>query len=133
VARYIPKVTRGFKEANAVPPRREGGLRYEQVDINPEWAWNEAEAIPPGCAKTETMGSFRFRKSCMLIIPFALISQLMPLVLGELTQRRKYDSIGPVPCRLFGCFSKSQSLLVEAHIRSIAAMKLIGSGVDRII
>ena len=71
-ARYMPNVTRGFNEANAVPPRRDGGFRYEQVDISPEWAWKEADAIPPGCARTETMGSFKFRKSCMLIIPFAL-------------------------------------------------------------
>ena len=48
MARYMPNVTRGFNEANAVPPRRDGGFRYEQVDMSPEWAWKEADAIPPG-------------------------------------------------------------------------------------
>jgi hypothetical protein len=32
----MPNVTRGLNEVKAVPPLREGGLRYEQVDMNPE-------------------------------------------------------------------------------------------------
>jgi hypothetical protein len=48
------------------------GCRGEIVDMMPEWAWNEAEAIPPECTTTELHVSLGFRRSCMFKRPLEL-------------------------------------------------------------
>lgn len=51
---------------------RRGLFSTDTVDIRPEWGWNDAEAIPSGCANTESADWDKLRMSWTLISPLKL-------------------------------------------------------------